>query len=102
MLAACRDGGLAMPVFEEIGFRFRVTLRTEREQEPRLGAVDRDIVSLVRTPDGLATREIAEKIGLTARATRTRLAALAARGLVREVGTGPQDPKRRYFSTEAS
>lgn len=102
MVAACRDAGLAMPVFEEIGVRFRVTLRTAREQTPRLDALDRDIVSLVRAPDGLATREIAEKIGLTPRATRTRLAALVARGLVREVGTGPQDPKRRYFSTEAS
>ena len=47
------------------------------------------------------SRQIAAKIGLTPRATRTRLAALVALGLVREIGTGPQDPKRRYFSTEA-
>lgn len=102
MAAACRDAGLATPVFEEIGVRFRATLRTGREHAPRLDTVDRDIVSLVRAPDGLATREIAEKIRLTPRATRTRLAALVARGLVREIGTGPQDPKRRYFSTQAS
>jgi ATP-dependent DNA helicase RecG len=101
MVAACRDAGLATPLFEEIGARFRVTLHTEQKQAPKLDAMDRTIVSLVRAPDGLATREIAEKIGLTSRATRTRLAALVARGLVREIGTGPQDPKRRYFSTEA-
>lgn len=100
MVAACRDVGLATPVFEEIGTRFRVTLYVEQERAPRLDAVDRSIVSLVHTPDGLATREIAGKIGLTPRATRTRLASLVARGMVREIGTGPQDPKRRYFSTD--
>jgi len=41
--------------------------------------------------------EIAAVIGLTSRATRTRLARLVGNGLVREVGSGPQDPKRRYF-----
>ncbi|MGH7821861.1 MAG: ATP-binding protein, partial [Candidatus Binatia bacterium] len=30
MTAACRDAGLALPVFEEIATRFRVTLSTER------------------------------------------------------------------------
>ncbi len=34
---------------------------------------------------------------LTSRATRTRLAWLVGNALVREVGSGPQDPKRRYF-----
>ena len=34
---------------------------------------------------------------LTPRATRSRLARLVGRGLLREVGTGPQDLRRRYF-----
>jgi hypothetical protein len=34
------------------------------------------------------------------RATRTRLARLVNRGLVREIGTGPQYPRRRYFLAE--
>jgi len=49
---------------------------------------------------GLLTSEIAGMIGLTPRATRTRLARLVGSGLIREVGTGPQDPKRRYFRAE--
>lgn len=44
-------------------------------------------------------REIATIIDLTARATRSRLLKLVERGLVREIGTSPQDPKRRYFRT---
>ena len=46
------------------------------------------------------TSEIAKEIELTSRATRTRLARLVERGLVREIGSGPQDPKRRYFRAE--
>ncbi len=102
MFAACRDAGLAAPVLEEIGIRFRVTLRTGQVQSAILDETDRSIVDLVQAPEGLATRQIAARIGLTPRATRTRLAALVALGLVREIGTGPQDPKRRYFSTDAS
>jgi len=100
MIAACRNAGLADPLFEEIGLRFRVTLTTARMKTVSLDETDRAIVALVREPEGLATREIASRVGLTPRATRTRLAALVALGLVREIGTGPQDPKRRYFSTE--
>jgi hypothetical protein len=47
---------------------------------------------------GHLTSEIAHAIRLTPRrATRTRLVRLVGRGLVREVGSSPQDPKRRYF-----
>ncbi len=35
-----------------------------------------------------------------AHAARTRLARLVGSGLLRELGTGPQDPKRRYFHSE--
>jgi ATP-dependent DNA helicase RecG len=99
MFAACRNAGLAAPVLEEIGIRFRVTLRTSQIQPPTLDEIDQAIVTMVGTPEGLATRQIADRIKLTPRATRTRLAALVALGLVREVGTGLQDPRRRYFST---
>lgn len=100
MIAACRAAGLAPPVLEEIGIRFRATFRLELTDPVALDDTDRAIVGLVSAPEGLPTREIASSIRLTPRATRTRLAALVARGLVREIGTGPQDPKRRYFSTD--
>jgi predicted HTH transcriptional regulator len=100
MVSACRDAGLATPMFEEIGMRFSVTLYTDQVQEPTLDKLNETIVSLVRAADGLATHEIAQEISLTPRATRTRLASLPARGLMREVGTGPQDPRRRHYSPE--
>lgn len=99
MIAVCRDAGLPDPVFEEVGLRFRVTFRTERTGDPVLDTTDEAILELLDAPEGRATREIAKGIGLTPRATRTRLADLVDRGLIREIGTGPQDPRRRYYLT---
>ena len=48
----------------------------------------------------IATCGIAAIIGLSARATRTRLARLIDRGLVREIGTSAKDPQRKYFLAE--
>jgi predicted HTH transcriptional regulator len=97
MIAACRDSGLAAPVWEEIGTRFRVSLRATRVGEVQVDRSDRAILDLLNGVEGRGTSEIASAIGLTPRATRTRLAKLVEVGLVREIGTGPKDPRRRYF-----
>lgn len=97
MTAACRDTGLADPRFEEIATRFRVTIFTTQVNHPTLDDTDQAIVNALSDGTGKLTSQIAAVIGLTSRATRTRLARLVGSGLVREVGSGPQDPKRRYF-----
>lgn len=97
MMAACHDAGLAPPTLEEIGNRFRVTLWLEQVGAPTLDKTEEAILATLRDGAGRVTSEIAKVIGLTPRATRTRLVGLLERGLVREVGTSPQDPKRRYF-----
>src|SRR5262249_3953407 len=96
-IAACREAGLPAPRFEEIATRFRVTIYSERVARPVVDKTDQAILDTLLDGEGRLTSEIAAVIALTARATRTRLARLVGRGLVREVGTGPQDPKRRYF-----
>ena len=97
MLAACRESGLSPPVWNEIGVRLRVTLRTERVGGLDVDPTDRSILDLLEHGAQRSTREIAGAIGLSPRATRTRLGKLVARGLVREIGTGPRDPRRRYI-----
>jgi len=97
MTAACRAAGLAAPVLEEIGTRFRVTLSTAKTGTPAVEATDQAILDTLAGAEGRLTSQVASVIGLTPRATRTRLARLVERGLVREIGAGPQDPKRRYF-----
>ncbi len=99
MTAACREAGLADPRLEEIATRFRVTIFTAMVNGPTLDDTDQAIVTGLSDGAGKLTSEIAAVIGLTSRATRTRLARLVGIGLVREVGSGPQDPKRRYFLT---
>jgi DNA-binding transcriptional ArsR family regulator len=92
--------GLGPPRFEEIATRFRVTIFTERVGRPALDETDRAIVETLAGGKGLLTSEIAKAIGLTRRAARTRLARLVESGLLREVGTGPQDPRRRHYRVD--
>ncbi|MCY4344365.1 MAG: putative DNA binding domain-containing protein [Gammaproteobacteria bacterium] len=96
MIAACREFGLPWPVWEEVGQRLRVTLRTQQVVEPEIDATDQAILGELDA-NGSQTREIALVIGLSPRATRARLAKLVKRGLAVEIGSGPQDPKRKYF-----
>ena len=96
MIAACRDSGLAEPVWEEIGNRLRVTIGTEPIGSATIDPADQAILDALDSAGGRRTRELAETIGLSSRATRNRLASLVERGLVVEIGSGPTDPKRRY------
>jgi predicted HTH transcriptional regulator len=100
MTSACREAGLATPVFEELATRFRVTISTARVERQRLDDTDQAIMNCLADGKGRSTSQIAAAIGLTPRSTRTRLARMVGRGLVHEIGTGPQDPKRRYFLAE--
>lgn len=100
MTSSCRAAGLPAPVFMELANRFRVTIATTRVSPSLLDGTDRAILATLVGGEGRSTSEIAAAIGLTTRATRTRLARLVGRGLVREIGSGPQDPKRRYFPSQ--
>ncbi len=97
MTAACHEAGLRPPLFEEISTRFRVTLFTLKVGIVVLDPKDLAIMTALRDPKGLLTSELAKSIGLSTRATRTRLSRLVDKGHVRELGNGPQDPRRRYF-----
>ncbi len=97
MSAACREAGLPAPALEEIGTHFRVTLRTARGKPSPLQDLDMAILEALSDGLGQSTRQIASLIDRSPRAARTRLASLVERGLVREIGSSPQDPKRRYF-----
>lgn len=97
MVDTCREAGLETPSFEEIGPHFRVTMRISGQARLALGDVEREILAALRGSKGLRTRELAVRIGWSVRATRLRLQRLIEHGLVVEIGSGPTDPKRRYF-----
>lgn len=101
MTAACLDAGLPAPEFEEIGTHFRVKMLATRGGAPTLDELEQKIVAALRAAGmALSTKQIAKAIERSDRTARTRLARLAERGVVAQVGTGPFDPKRVYFLTE--
>jgi predicted HTH transcriptional regulator len=97
MEAACRESGLPAPKLEEIGTRFRVTLYAVPQETPALDAQEQKIVALLTDGKGYRTQQIATTVGLSTRATRSRLRALVDRGVLVEVGSSPKDPRRSYF-----
>ena len=95
MFGACVEAGLKRPLLEEIGPHFRATLFTGKERNPTLDPVDRKIIDLLGAR-ALSTQEIADRIERSVRAARTRLLSLIQRGLVIEIGSGPNDPQKKY------
>lgn len=101
MREACAAAGAAPPLLEEVGTHFRVTLFSARDGGPRpMDALDSATLEALRSAEGLTTSELAAEIGRTPRATRNRLRRLVELGLVVELGSGPNDPHRRYFVAE--
>lgn len=101
MREACRAAGMADPLLEEVGTRFRVTLLSGRQREPEIDTLDSAALTALRGSGGLTTSEVAAAIGRTPRATRARLLKLIELGLVVEIGSAPNDPHRRYHVAEA-
>ena len=96
MFRACREAGLTEPHIEEIGSHFRVTLYRGHESAPTRDELDVKILACLREQGDLSTKQIADLIERSPRATRNRMVRLVERGLVVEIGTGPQDPRKRY------
>lgn len=96
MISGCRENGLPEPRWEEIANRLRVTLALSPINPVSIDTRDEQILNLLAQNDGLSTSEIAHSIGISARATRSRLVKLVARKLLVEIGTGPKDPQRKY------
>lgn len=101
MIESCLNAGLEKPVLEEIGTHFRVIIFTEQKSIhiSGLDEINQSILGLLKKEkeQGQSTKQIADKISLSARATRSRLIELVKNGLVVEVGSGPKDPKKKYF-----
>lgn len=98
MTDACLEAGLPEPLLEELGSQFRVTLFKQRGTA-RVSADDRDkaIMDLLKKNAGLSTQELAGQLGLSARAMRTRLIKLVAKGLVVSIGSHVKDPNGKYY-----
>ena len=97
MTAACQEAGLEAPRLEEIGMHFRVTISSARVRQPHTDETDQRILALFSDGVARSTTAVAKHVGLSQRATLTRLKSMTSRGLLVEIGTGPHDPKRQYI-----
>jgi ATP-dependent DNA helicase RecG len=99
IISTCDEGGFPEPKFEELATHFRVTIFTTRSHHKQnIDDSNRAIMDILKHhPEGLVTNKIAEQIGLSTRAIRTRLLKLIELGLVVEVASSAQDPGRLYF-----
>lgn len=102
MSEALQHAGLPRPVLEELGGRFRVTLRTTASGNPALSDDERQLLGALTAAGshGLSTSELTAILGRSVRTTRTRMTRLVEIGLVFQVGSGPTDPQRRYVAAK--
>ncbi len=97
IIAVCKELQLRAPLFEEIGTNFRVTIFTIQSRNPIINSVDQKILDLLRDKNGVSTAEVANLIDLSVRSTRSRLSSLIKRGLIVEIGSGKNDPTKKFF-----
>lgn len=100
IISSCKENGLAVPKFEEIGTHFRVTIYTELKEKQLLDEHNLAILDLLKVNNGLSTHEIAKSLKLSPRAIRVRLASLLERNLIIQVSSSQNDPTKRYFIPE--
>src|ERR1035437_320039 len=96
MNSACQEAGLEAPKLEEIGMQFGGTISSARVGQPHTDETARRILASFADGSARSTATVAKHVGLSQRATLTRLKSMTERGLLVEVGTGPHDPKRQY------
>lgn len=96
MTKVCQEAGLAAPRFEELATRFRVTLSAERGLAAQQDDLDQRLIDEITAGERLSTSTLAKAVGLSPRSVRTRLARLVDRGVIVEIGSGPNDPRRVY------
>jgi ATP-dependent DNA helicase RecG len=98
MAAVCAEAGLPSPRFEELGFRFRVTIDAIPVERPTLDVLEAQIIEYLSRSGPATTAQLATHVSKTPKTVRTRLARLGELGLIASEGASPNDPTRRYRS----
>jgi predicted HTH transcriptional regulator len=100
MTAACRELGLDEPRLEEVGTHFRVTIPLIATGAKAMDEVETKILDYLKRAGPLPTSRIASFLGLSTRATRTRLNVLVGKGVIVPLGKSARDPRRKYALAE--
>jgi len=105
MQSSCRQGGFPEPVFEELGYHFRVTFSLSRQAKGGDGPIDMKIMALLAQfaeRGGASVKDLAEATGLVDRSVRRHLSRLIKAGRIAAVGKSAYDPHKRYLPVKES
>ncbi len=100
MQHSCQQGGFAEPVFEELGYHFRVTFSLLRQHEAVENPIDvkiRACLAQYEAEGGASMKQLVEWTGLVNRSVRRHLNRLTKAGEVVMIGKSAYDPNKRYL-----
>jgi len=97
MMEVCHTQGIKAPKFEELDHYFRVTLYHETHQILIGVAWQQDLLEYLKQHESVTIKDASQFWNKTERTASTRLKKMLDIGLIFEVGTGPYDPKKKFF-----
>ena len=100
MVDSCQAINLPEPVFEELGYHFRVIFSLLRQSESVENPIDLQILECLaryEVEGGASMKQLVEWTGLVDRSVRRHLARLIKAGQIVAIGKSTYDPNKRYL-----
>ncbi len=101
MYADCEQGSFPVPIFEEVGYHFRVTLPLTRNSKVTMDPIEQQILSCIlqkQGSGGASMDDLTNATGLVARSVRRHLARLINTNRVVAIGKNTYDPNKKYLA----
>jgi ATP-dependent DNA helicase RecG len=95
----CAELKLPNPIYEEVGFRVRLTIRLLAIHSPK-SSIAETIVSYISSYEaqgGISTNQLSELLGLSTRSIRGHIARLLDEGQIIAIGRNANDPLRKFL-----
>lgn len=96
IIKACAERGLKEPIFEDLGNDFKVTLYSGKVKEALLDIKEKEFLANLKEKEKISTKEAAEFWKIASRNALIRLKRLVEKGMIKKIGTSPQDPYGKY------
>lgn len=96
MLNICRQQGIPLPKFEELGNFFRTTLYHGVNTFVGIEEWQKQIIAYLKEHKEILPKKAQELWKVTSRTTSSRLKKMREQGILVEISTGPFDPQKKF------
>jgi ATP-dependent DNA helicase RecG len=96
MLNICKEQGIALPKFEELGNFFRITLYHTPVKSSGIKEWQKPVVEYLKAKKEMSLKKAQELWKVTSRTASSRLKKMCAEGLLVEISTGKFDPYKKF------